>query len=194
MKKYLEERILQLKNTFNEKTNKLRSLEDSESLEEHEEIEILEKELSGLENSIDELELVLGELDKVISRPKKLSTEGVSITDNIRVLLYPVESHDRRGDAEFIENNGYFKHELENLPSDVRDYTLTDFMDMCNNEEIELDAYWVSYVRILDDIELHNGYINTVIKSCDEAIDGDWDKSNDGFEDMKTLLERCFIK
>lgn len=51
---------------------------------------------------------------------------------------------------------------------------------------------------LLNDIKEHNRNINTVIKSCEEGRDGDWDVSTDegkeGFDDMITLLERCLIK
>lgn len=31
-------------------------------------------------------------------------------------------------------------------------YSLTDFMDLCNNQEIVLDNYWLSYFKIKNDI------------------------------------------
>lgn len=68
---------------------------------------------------------------------------------SILIVLYPIEFSDyKREDAENIENNLYTLEELEFvLPSDVESYTLTEFMDLCNNEEIELNNYWVSYIR-----------------------------------------------
>ena len=122
----------------------------------------------------------------------------MKIQEQIRVLLYPVSGHDRR-DCENIENNGYAVNESDMvLPNDVLSYTLSDFMDACNNQEIELESYWVTYIRIIDNIEEHTRNIQTVIKSCEEGRDGDWDCSTDegkeGFNDMITLLEKCFIK
>jgi hypothetical protein len=71
------------------------------------------------------------------------------MSEEIRVLLYPVDNYDRRKDAEFIENNLYSIHLLETLvPTDVEVYTLSDFMDGCNNQEINLELYWVSYIRL----------------------------------------------
>lgn len=32
------------------------------------------------------------------------------------------------------------------------------------------------------------GDLKSIDKSCDEAIDGRWDKSDDGFEDIQTVL------
>jgi threonyl-tRNA synthetase len=75
----------------------------------------------------------------------------MNIEKKIRVLLYPVSSYDRRSDAELIENNAYTLEDLETLiPNDVSVYSLTDFMDLCNNQELNLEEYWVSYIRIID--------------------------------------------
>jgi hypothetical protein len=120
------------------------------------------------------------------------------IVDSIRVLLYPIDNHDRRTDAEHIENNGYTIDELmSGLPPDVEVYTLSEFMELCNNEEFNPDSYWVSYIRILDYINKHNGDIDTLIKSCEEGRDGDWDVSTneglEGFNDMITQLNNCYI-
>jgi len=32
-------------------------------------------------------------------------------------------------------------------------------------------------------------YLNALWNSCEEAITGEWDKSDSGFRDMQTLLE-----
>ena len=123
----------------------------------------------------------------------------MNVSESIRVLLYPVSGYDRKDNAEHIENNGYKVDELDMvLPPDVLSFNLTDFMDACNNQELDLNAYWVSYVRVIDEMEDHNHNINTLIKSCEEGRDGDWDVSTneglEGFNDMITLLERCLLK
>jgi len=65
----------------------------------------------------------------------------------IMVLVYPVDSYDRE-DAENIENSLYSIEELESvIPNDVQMFTLTDFMDACNNEEFSLETSWISYIR-----------------------------------------------
>jgi hypothetical protein len=120
------------------------------------------------------------------------------IVDSIRVLLYPIDNHDRRTDAEHIENNGYTLEELETvLPNDVSVLTLSQFMELCNNEEFNPDSYWVSYIRILDYINKHNSDIDILVKSCEEGRDGDWDVSTneglEGFNDMINLLNNCYI-
>jgi hypothetical protein len=121
------------------------------------------------------------------------------VSESIRVLLFPIDNHDRRQDAEFIQNNGYRREELESvLPNDVLSFSLNDFMDACNNQEINLEGYWVSYINVIDEMEEHNHNIEIVIKSCEEGRDGDWDCSTtegkEGFDDMITLLEKCFVK
>jgi len=74
----------------------------------------------------------------------------MKVQEQIRVLLYPVSNYDRR-DAEHIENNDITINKLETLiPNDVGVSKLTDFMDLCNNQELNLEEYWVSYIRIID--------------------------------------------
>lgn len=66
----------------------------------------------------------------------------------IRILLFPIDKYDRRSEVEFIENNVYDLHQLETaIPNDVDVVTLSDFMDLCNSQMIDLEQYWVSYIR-----------------------------------------------
>jgi len=66
----------------------------------------------------------------------------------IRILLIPIDEYDRRGFAENIENNLYDIHQLETaIPNDIDIVTLSDFMDLCNNQMIDLEQYWISYIR-----------------------------------------------
>jgi hypothetical protein len=70
----------------------------------------------------------------------------------VRILLIPIDEHDRRGFAEKIESNVYFSSELSTaIPNDVNVFSLTDFMDLCNNQEIDLEQYWVSYIWVRND-------------------------------------------
>jgi len=65
-----------------------------------------------------------------------------------RILLIPIDEHDRRGFAENVENNLYDIHQLETaIPNDIDIITLSDFMDLCNNQMIDLEQYWISYIR-----------------------------------------------
>jgi hypothetical protein len=45
------------------------------------------------------------------------------------------------------------------------------------------------------DLSFHNENIDTIIKSCEQGRDGDWDCTTDegkeGFDDMIELLEKC---
>ena len=73
-----------------------------------------------------------------------------------KIVLIPITDDTRTGrkDAEGIENSTFEdKQQLADtfFGGDVnlfRIVELTDFMDMCNNQELYLDDYWVSYVNI----------------------------------------------
>lgn len=39
---------------------------------------------------------------------------------------------------------------IKKSDAEVRVYRMTDFMDECNNQEIELEQFWVSYVYLTD--------------------------------------------
>ena len=69
------------------------------------------------------------------------------------VLLFEVNFFDRR-DAELIENNNCNSQQLAAIVDMAKEkettigvYSLTDFMDLCNNQEVEIENYWVSYVN-----------------------------------------------
>ena len=49
-------------------------------------------------------------------------------------------------DAATEENSG--------LPAFFGVYELTDFMDACNNEELNIVNIWIGYVRIPDDLKI----------------------------------------
>lgn len=68
------------------------------------------------------------------------------------IVLADVDSYDRKEFAEFLENS---EHESIDTfvktfcpEQDILMYNLTDFMDACNNQEIDLNNYWVTYVNI----------------------------------------------
>lgn len=70
--------------------------------------------------------------------------------EEVRVLLYPVDNGYDREQAEDMENNVYTIEELKMiLPEDVISYELADFMNECNDQEIELEGYWLSYIRLI---------------------------------------------
>jgi hypothetical protein len=69
--------------------------------------------------------------------------------DNLRVILIPVtDDFDGRDFAEEIENEEITLHLLKE--KDCMVFSLSDFMDLCNDQEIEnLNAWWISYVKII---------------------------------------------
>jgi len=80
------------------------------------------------------------------------------------IVLLSIEKFDRRRTAERIEGNTFlsFDELIETIkPTKYVDidtvlleegdfcyYELTDFMDLCNNEEFDIDNYWISYVFV----------------------------------------------
>lgn len=70
----------------------------------------------------------------------------------VKILLYPVLKYDRKTDAEWMENSAYTNDELEFvIPDDVLIYSLSDFMDACNDAiGGDLSDYWLSYIRVND--------------------------------------------
>lgn len=75
------------------------------------------------------------------------------LKERLRIVLLPVDTFDRRNDAEAIEDCVFttvFKM-LESLKKNsmwVKIFTLSDFMDACNDEEICLEGYWVTYIYL----------------------------------------------
>lgn len=68
------------------------------------------------------------------------------------ILLLPVDDYDRRDDAEAVEGTAFpnFEKLEERFPKDFLVYPeISDFMDDCNNQEINLELYWMTYVKIL---------------------------------------------
>lgn len=74
----------------------------------------------------------------------------MNFAENVRVLLFRVDDYDRRRDVEFIENNVYDIHKLETaIPNDVAVLTLSEFMDLCNDQEFDVENYWVTYINFV---------------------------------------------
>jgi hypothetical protein len=68
----------------------------------------------------------------------------------VRIVLLPVNTYDRRNNAEAYENSVFETiDEARKVFGDKGEiYPLTDFMDMCNDEEFNPDDYWVTYIAI----------------------------------------------
>ena len=61
------------------------------------------------------------------------------------IVLLPVEKYDRNDDAEALE--GMSINELNaNKYNEVVRLELSDFMDYCNDSELNLDRYWVTHM------------------------------------------------
>ena len=68
--------------------------------------------------------------------------------NNIRVLIMKVADYGRT-DAEYIENSELTDAELNEMYNKGTGvYTLSDFMDLCNSQEFDIESYWVTYIRV----------------------------------------------
>ena len=73
------------------------------------------------------------------------------------IVLMPVDTTERRGpgsgdtSADALENTNYSSiAELEKkLPVGAFKLNLSDFMEACNDQEINLDSYWITYINII---------------------------------------------
>ena len=64
------------------------------------------------------------------------------------IVLMPVEGSNDRKLAEQIENSILSEEQIKQMRIDGAMFLQpTDFMDMCNNQEINLEEYWVSYIK-----------------------------------------------
>lgn len=75
----------------------------------------------------------------------------IAIKTETKVLLLPVEYFDRKKDAEMIENSTWDIHQLEAIDPRILDYNMSDFMDLCNDQEFNIENYWVSYIQLIPD-------------------------------------------
>lgn len=77
------------------------------------------------------------------------------MTKETLILLFEVDYFDRK-DVELIENKDCDSKQLESIvdmakekPTNILILNLTDFMDLCNNQEFVIDRYWVSYINYI---------------------------------------------
>ena len=66
------------------------------------------------------------------------------------ILTCRVYDHDRR-DVEDVEGKTFDTVDDVDkyfAPIRVNTYTISEFVDACNNEEIKLDDVWVTYINI----------------------------------------------
>lgn len=63
------------------------------------------------------------------------------------IVMLPIDKFDRRRDAEHLENNTLNKVQVQEWrDKGAAVLQLTEFMDLCNDQEIDLGGYWISYI------------------------------------------------
>ncbi len=72
---------------------------------------------------------------------------GGDMKTEIRILLFPVNDYDRKDDVEVIKNVTWTISDLETLSDNVLDYSLSDWTDACNDQEVDLENYWLTYIN-----------------------------------------------
>ena len=66
-----------------------------------------------------------------------------------RIVMLPIDKFDRRRDAERLENNVLTNdgiNEWQDKGAAV--LALTEFMDLCNDQQLDLGEYWISYIQV----------------------------------------------
>ena len=65
------------------------------------------------------------------------------------IVMLPIAKFDRRKDAEHLENNTMDQIQVEDLRTrGATVLALTEFMDLCNDQELDLGEYWISYITV----------------------------------------------
>ncbi len=63
------------------------------------------------------------------------------------IVMLPIDKFDRRRDAEHLENNTLTQDQVQEWrDKGAAVLALTEFMDLCNDQEIDLGGYWISYI------------------------------------------------
>ena len=65
------------------------------------------------------------------------------------IVMLPIDKFDRRRDAEHLENNTLTQDQVQEWrDKGAAVLALTEFMDLCNDMEIDLGGYWISYITL----------------------------------------------
>lgn len=65
------------------------------------------------------------------------------------IVMMPIAKFDRRKDAERLENDTMDMVQVNELRDrGAAVLALTEFMDLCNDQQIDLGGYWVSYINV----------------------------------------------
>ena len=69
--------------------------------------------------------------------------------DNVRILLLPIDNFDRRRHAEMWENTSMTAAEAKGITDKGGSlFPLTEFMDLCNDQALDLEKFWISYITL----------------------------------------------
>lgn len=63
-----------------------------------------------------------------------------------KVLLFPVDEYDRWEQLEDLDENELLELAHEDDES-VMEYSLSEFQNECNDEEIDLNGWWIYFVN-----------------------------------------------
>lgn len=65
--------------------------------------------------------------------------------------MLPIDKFDRIRDAEPMENNTMGPQQIDELRTrGAAVLELSEFMDLCNDQQIDLGGYWISYITHVD--------------------------------------------
>jgi len=69
----------------------------------------------------------------------------------LMILVLPITKFDRKDHAQLFENTTY--HSIKEFKAFLGEdgfelYKLSDFVDLCNNEEFNPAQYWLSYIYL----------------------------------------------
>ena len=68
----------------------------------------------------------------------------------VKIVLMPIDEYDRRKNAEAYENAVFETHDEARkvIGEKAGICELTTFMEMCNDQELDLEQYWITYITI----------------------------------------------
>ena len=72
---------------------------------------------------------------------------------NVKVVLLDVDKYDRKETAEAYENAVFktYKEAREVFGEEAGIYDMSTFMNACNDQDIYLEGYWLTYITITEE-------------------------------------------
>jgi hypothetical protein len=64
----------------------------------------------------------------------------------MKIALLPIKFYDRK-EAEKIENCELLNENVKKVIEKAIIMEISDFMDLFNNQEINMDEYWITYIK-----------------------------------------------